>query len=320
MRKAFTFLELIFVIVIMGILANFGTNILVTTYSAYNTSTVNNRLLGDTQLALKQISNRLQYRIKASVISRPALNAVAFNTVQSAGANDSVLEWVGYDIDGWLGAPGTTLPTWSGFIDVDAIDTSIPLGPIVYIESPGSDTGSIAATIAALQNGSGGLPAIFFTGANSNALTDYGYNGVALAVQSTSAAHPVTTVPPAPVTQLFSPIGAFTGTDIYENYKLAWSAYAISLEDFDGDGRVYPPNHPEAGQVVLDLVLYYDYQPWNGGQATAGLRRQLLLQNVDTFKYVAVGDTLQIQLCSNDLDAMGAGDGGYSVCEEIAIF
>ena len=315
MRSAFTFIELVFVVVIMGILANFGTNILMTTYTSYTASTTNNKMLANVELTLKQISNRLQYRIKDSVIVRNTPNG-AFTDISAATANSTVLEWIGYDIDGWLGSgTANNPPNWSGFIDIDdgdgaaigAIDSQIGLAP--YLESPGTDTVAVLATINALSNGGATNPAIFFTGANSNVGTGFGWD--AAVTSQTLTAHPITSVGVAlnTRTRLQSTTTAlpFTGVDIYENYKLAWTAYSISLEDFDADGD-------------NDLVFTYDYQPWAGAAApTTGNRRQLLLQNVDTFRLRAIGETIMLRICVNE-DALGAGDGGYSLCEETAIF
>ena len=309
MKKAFTFLELVFVILVMGVLANFGTNFLVQTYTSYTASTTNNKMLANVELTLKQISNRLQYRIRSSVIAR---NGGAFAALPSAGGGETVIEWIGYDIDGWLGSAGLNLPTWSGFIDVDDPGA---IGALSYLESPGTNTGVANAVIQALSPGAGGTgfanSAIFFTGANSDVTTDYGWDGVAQNIQSITAAHPIRAANiGGTATQLFDATAGpstFVNTDIYENYKLAWTAYAISLEDGDGDG------------TADDLVLYYDYQPWEG-EGFAGGSSALLLQNVDTFKFVGVGETIQMQVCVNDQDVLGAGDGGYSVCEEIAIF
>ncbi|PHR55359.1 MAG: protein containing prepilin-type N- cleavage/methylation domain protein [Arcobacter sp.] len=315
MRNAFTFIELVFVIVVIGILAKFGTNILLTTYKTATASFVNNKILADTELTLSQLSNRLQYRIRSSVVARNGA-AGGFSGLASAGGGETVLEWIGYDIDGWLGTAASTDPTWSGFIDVNNAGA---LGVARnYLESPGTNTGNVNTTIQALSPGAAGTgisnSAIFFTGENSNTLTDYGWDENAELFQSTTAAHRINSLGGGLVTQLADatlplPLSTFAGTDIYENYKLAWTAYAVSLEDGDGDG------------VNDDLVLYYDYQPWEGeAYDDANSSSVLLLQNVDTFTFQAIGETIKIQICVSDNDALGAGDGGYAVCQETAIF
>jgi len=336
MRKGFTFLELVFVIVVIGILARFGSNILMTTYTSYLQSTTTNRIQANTELTLKQISNRLQYRIRGSVISRAALNG-AFTPVTGAALGDTVLEWISYDIDGWNGTWNGVwnAPNWSGFIDVNNANAmasnqfplpALPLRP--FLESPGTNTGLVNATINAVSaTGATGIgnAAIFFTGANVNVMNDYGYNG-AENYQVYAAAHPITNAGTNFATQLADattlPAGAlppdidpnlnagvdpssFRNTDIYENYKLAWTAYAISFEDGDGDG------------TIDDLVLYYDYQPWNGG--VAGANRILLLQNANSFAYRAIGDTLRIQICTDEQGII-TGAAPAALCQEITVF
>jgi len=309
MKKGFTLLELIFVIIVIGLLAKFGTNLLATAYTSAARTSINNRLQNDSDLTLQQLANRLQYRIKDSVVTRTGLNGVATSLTSSVGTPD-VLEWVGYDIDGWLGinTVGYNRPTWSGFIDINRD----PLGAIVpannFLLSPGTNTTDANTVIQAMRgNGSAtgfANSAIFFTGANSDATTDYGWNSAgALGVQSTVAAHRVTSVL-ANLNRLI-PVGAnFANTDIYENYKLSWTAYAIRLWDQDGDGQ-------------NELYLYYDYQPWQGERAGAGTQ-VLLLNNVDTFKFIAIGSSIKIQVCVNESNTLGGGV--YALCKEIAIF
>ncbi len=69
-RKAFTMIELIFVIVVIGIIAKFGVEFLIQAYNGYTFSVVQNKLQTQTETALEQITNRLQYRIKSSIIVR----------------------------------------------------------------------------------------------------------------------------------------------------------------------------------------------------------------------------------------------------------
>ena len=307
MRRGFSLIELVFVIVVMGILAKFGTNLLMTVYRGYAASTVNNRLQVDAELALKQVSNRLQYRIKDSVIARDP--GVAFGSLSSAPANVTVLEWIGYDIDGWLGTsrvgtaaePVFNRPTWSGFIDISHPNAVLNAATVnaAYLQSPGTDTGLADGVIQALSvNGTDiNDSTIYFTGANSNVETDYGWNGVQN-FQDITAAHRVGTG--ALATGLYDITGStFTNTDVYENYKLAWTAYALAIEG-------------------NDLALYYDYQPWMGETYLNNGRRVLLLQNVDTFKFAGIGETIKVQICVNEQNTLGGGQ--YAICKETAIF
>lgn len=71
------------------------------------------------------------------------------------------------------------------------------------------------------------------------------------------------------------------------------------------------------------LTLYYDYQPWLGD--TYLLRHDgtvpesaILMQDVDTFQFRAVGDLIKVQLCVRDSNI--SRDGGYSICKEKTVF
>ena len=313
MRKGFTFIEMIFVIVIMGILAKFGSEIFRNVYQNYNNSTANNELQIDTELVLQQIANRLQYRIKESVIARQGPGG-AYNALATAGgANDTVFEWIGYDIDGWLGnnrggAVAYNKPTWSGFIDVDNLDVAVPLADNNTLFSPGTDTGQINTVINALSPFGAGIAnsAIFFTGENADVNSSYGWQEAVLVQQNRVAAHRVT-LNLADVRLLDDSTGAnFTNSDVYEQYKLAWTAYALSVEDFDGDGD------------ASELVLYYDYQPWEGEAFDDNdSSSALLMQNVSTAKLQALGDIINLQVCVNENNITGSE---YSICKEKVIF
>ena len=302
MRKGFTFIEMIFVIVIMGILAKFGAEIFRNVYQNYTNSTANNELQIETELVLQQIANRLQYRIKDSIIARdPGVDFYGLSSVPSAtAANYTVFEWVGYDIDGWLGTNrnGYNKPTWTGIIDVDAVDTANADEDTLF--SPGTDTTEVGTVIAALSpSGAGvGNAAIFFTGENSDVQTDYGWQGAALTQQFNVAAHRITAGGNVP--QLDDATGDdFNNTDIYEQYKLAWTAYAL---DISNDGN---------------LTLYYDYQPWEGETYNNNGTPVLLMQNVTTAKIQALGDILNLQVCVSENNITGSE---YSICKEKVIF
>lgn len=125
-RSAFTLMELIFVIVVIGILSKFGVEIFLQISEGYARSVYINDLQTKSANAIQTIANRLTYRIKDSI------------SATSIGSSN--VTWTGFDIDGWLDNE------WSGIVDFDDSNSS-------GLKSPG--------TTAAASG-----PTIFFIGSN----------------------------------------------------------------------------------------------------------------------------------------------------------
>lgn len=294
MRKsAFTIIELLFVIIIIGILSKFGFELLRQAYENFIFSNINQQLQANSEMAVESIASRLQYRIKDSVIARNPGVAFAGLANSTLGANGTVLEWVGYDIDS-LRAGAT--PSYSGIVDLNHASTTA-----TQLLSPETNTTAINATIAALSNGGSGVAnsAIYFLGSNSDPMLDYGWSGAAITDQS-RAMHPVMAggainllIPRNGATNAGSSMAGFDG---YEYYQLAWSAYAVALE---GDS----------------LFLYYNYQPWEG-EGYANGTKVLLMQNVDTFRFTEVGSIIKVQVCVRSTQT----NNNYSICKEKTVF
>lgn len=194
MRKGFTLLELIFVIVILGVLSKFGVELLYKVYENYVYSNTLNRLQGRSEIAIEQIANRLMYRIKDTTIAR---SGAAVRPIGSLSAGDSTIEWIGIDIDGWR---GTGTPQWSGLIDLNN-----PATIANSLVSPGS-TGA----------GAGGA---FFIGSNVDISNAASWAAVMTPVVSGAG--------------VLNAVTTFLGQDVFEFYQFSKSAYRISLEGTD---------------------------------------------------------------------------------------
>ena len=97
-RKAFTMIELIFVIVIMGILSKFGVEFIAQAYQSFINSHINNTLQAQSATAIEFVSTRLQYRIKASTIARETNATIIpqFTRLSDyTNATAPIIEWVG---------------------------------------------------------------------------------------------------------------------------------------------------------------------------------------------------------------------------------
>ncbi len=304
-RFAFTMIELIFVIVIMGIIGKFGVEFLAQAYNSFIFSKINHELQSSSEATVEFIAKRLEGRIKDSVIARLADNS--FDPI--GDVNNSLryvlLEWVGSDTDGFRGISDTNathLPDWSSILDLDAGNSNL-------LVSPSTNTTAENSLITTLSGATTDIndTALFFIGANSDARTGYGWDGNTTAINAQQGAmHPVQSVAGQP-TQFTSSTGTdFTGIDVYEYYKLAWSAYAIVMEDFNATAK------------MGNLYFYHNYQPWQGEQYNDNndsLHKSLIMKNVSTFRFTAIGSIIKIQVCTktNLVEE-------YSLCKEKTIF
>ncbi|WP_309497696.1 type II secretion system protein [Sulfurovum sp.] len=208
-RNAFSMLELVFVIVILGIVASIGAEVIAKVYQSYILQRAQQRASVKTELASVQIANRLAYAIPGTVIRRVGKAGTPELITEALGSNPdlySVLQWVGYDADSFGSITnGTTnrYPGWSGFCDLDASAGTT-------LNTPGSNLG-LADTIIGNLSGTASL------GVDDAAIYFPGYT-----IQSDIASYSGSTITlsAAPTTKV-------------EHYKLAWTSYALVIEGGD---------------------------------------------------------------------------------------
>lgn len=299
MRKAFTMMELVFVIVIIGIVSKFGVDLLSESYKSFIFSKLNNSLQSQSATAVEYVAAKVQYRIKDSIIARK--DKTGYTALAEVDSPDyKVLEWVGSDMEGFRGlsddnsthADGLTynMPNWSGIIDL--ID-----GNATRLVSPETNTTKVNKLINILSYGDSSISdaALYFIGSNSD-IDGYGWDGGEILDQNKTM-HPINSG--TNINEFIPAVGDFIGIDVFEYYKLAWSAYAIVHSDIDGN-----------------LTLHYDYQPWNGQNYLDDGKKALIMQNVSTFKFMSVGSLVKVQICVKT-DIMKEE---YSICKEKTIY
>ena len=301
LRSAFTMLELIFVIVVMGIIGKFGTEFLAQAYNSFIFSNVNNRLQASSAITVEFIASRLQHRIKDSVIARTG-NGIAPVAIGSAsGSSYIILEWIASDVDGFRSA---STPNWSSIIDLDQVTTT-------KLVSPGTDTGAIDNIIDKLSYGTKGIEhaALYFIGSNSD-INDYGWDATTTPIADhTKVIHPIKSG--ANANELIPRVGnslttnSFVGSTIYEYYQLAWTANAI----------VYTPGVDNMGT----LTYWYDYQPWDGENYDDG-NDAIIMEGVSTFQFMSIGSIMKIQVCAKSTLLNDTEGGDYSLCKEKTVF
>lgn len=290
-RSAFTMLELVFVIVIMGILGKFGVEFMFQAYNSFIFSKVNNNLQANSASSLELITSRLQYRIKDSVIARDATTFDSISDINTS-KNYNVLEWISTDTDGYR---ANTTPYWSGIIDLNHANADKDT-----LISPQTDTSNVSNLIKILSNDATKTidnAAIYFIGSNSD-INGYGWGG-AITDQS-QVMHPIKS---GGAVDILKPRGGdFSGIDIYEYYKLAWTANAVAIENID------------AAKHTFRLEFYYNYQPWDGDTYLDG-DHFTLMKDISTFQFTSIGSIMKIQICAKTLIPEE-----YSLCKEKTVF
>lgn len=282
-RQAFTMLELIFVIIILGIVASIGSSVIVQVYESYIMQKVVHNASIKTELAINQLANRLSNRIDMSMLARnpgttgytTPTDVYPIQNVPLANINNMSLEWIGYDNDSFS---ATNPPVWSGFVDLNASNFNTVI-------TPGSTLTNLQTIRNNVAGGTAGTPAILFIGEDSykngvqyNPLCLYSANGC-ISPMGTPAANnaiPLTTAGNRVSGQMY-----YT-----EMYQLVSSAYAV----------ITTPATAINGIPVWDLHFKYNYQPWNGQNHTNG-NDNILLRNVSVFRFKQEENSLRIKLC-----------------------
>ncbi len=316
-KRAFTLIEIVMVIVVLGIVAMIGTNIITHMYEGYIRSRVINKLQADSEQILDQISKRLQYRIKDSVVASIDGNLLSYKKLSdpTITTNYNVLEWIGYDNEGmigeWVSAGGINrFAGWSGFIDLDnaSTDSSAFVTSGSRLDKTKIDIYNLSYDGVDL-NAKGSGAAIIFKCSHDNSVASYGYTGAF--PSSVYPVHIKTNTELAFDTPLAS-------VDYCEHYYLAWSAYAIVPENVtdakDASGNTLKDS---SGNKIkdFDLYLYYNYQPWQGERySSANTKKALIANHVSTFRFIQVGTTIRVKLCLRDANT------NYGFCKERAVY
>ena len=205
-RKAFTMIELIFVIIILAIVASIGSQIIVNAYSSYILERAQHRASIKTELAALQIANRLSSAIPGTVFR--IKDGGGFEPITEgfpADNNYTGIQWVGSDVDSFS---ATLTPGWSGFCDINASSAN-------SIVSPGSSLSSIDTIIRNLSSKTIANAQLYFYDGNLSGHSIISVNAPTNTLNITSI---------------------LTGDKLSERYKIAWTSYALIV---DGAGDLY---------------------------------------------------------------------------------
>jgi Tfp pilus assembly protein PilE len=229
-------LELIFVIIILGIVASIGSEIIAKVYEQYIIQRAQHRASIKTELASAQIASRLSYAISGTVRRRVDTNTGEDINSPAGAGNFNVLQWVGEDGDSFKTITSNTnrRPGWSGFADIDAWSTGG-----TTIATPGSKLSLATTIVGNLSN-------------NGTVIKTLGDASLYFPADTGVVEHPIASVTNTTITLSTAP------TSVVEQYKLAWTSYALVTNS--------------AG----DLTLYYNFSPSIDSDYTNGQSQLLL--------------------------------------------
>ncbi|MGF7402948.1 prepilin-type N-terminal cleavage/methylation domain-containing protein [Campylobacter concisus] len=308
MKRAFTLLELVVVIVVLGIIAMMSFNAIMNIYSNYFQTKTVNELETQTEIALEQISKRLEHRIKPSVIARKTDGA--FLALNDSGVNLNaeyeILEFIPYAYEIFNDVPsGNKAGRYSGYADL------AKSSPATGLISPGSNFSTeVVETIKDLtcredtnvtcvdfKDKDGGVVAIF-SDVYYNVQDSFGYKGISnldiakVGVKSTDGDT--------------LEISGFANKQISEQYHLAYTANAIVPEQ-SADPK-------DTANGVFDLNLYYDYRPWMGEKYKQNGEKATLAKNVTRFVFTEKNGVIVLKLC------MRAKNSEVTICKSKAVY
>ena len=324
MKRAFTLLELVVVIVVLGIIAMMCFNAIMNIYSNYFQTKTVNELETQTEIALEQISKRLEHRIKPSVIARKtdgAFLALNDNRV-NLDAKYEILEFIPYayeifndvislDANDHVIEQGGKAGRYSGYADL------AKSSPATGLISPGSNftTGVVEtikdltckddtrnATCVDFTKKDGGVVAIF-SDVYYNVQDSFGYKGditnlviAKVGVKGGQSGLNGNTLE----------ISGFGGKQISEQYHLAYTANAIVPEQSQSQA--------DKNNGVFDLNLYYDYRPWMGEKYKQNGEKATLAKNVTRFVFTEKNGVIVLKLC------MRAKNSEITICKSKAVY
>lgn len=332
MKKGFTLIELVFVIVVLGIISMFGADLYTKIYKSYVHVRAVNQLEARTQNAIMLITNRLEDRIKSSTIGRE-LSSNQFVPISALDdPKYDILEWIGQSVE--TRNINKRTPGWSGFMsmsqlrddkwkagteDAGYIGNTRATFNMVSLGSDFPQVANIVGNLRAMEYGKSStntqVAVIFRVVTNDASPTSvgigFGYdrkvdvNGsnrvlIAVGTPSTTGTNnkesETITINQYPLNPNNDKSQEFS-----EQYYIAHSAYAIVPDQV----VTYMKNN--AGKVLsknFNLLLKYNYRPWSTVEKDANsydkASSALLAEDVSLFKFKDDNGAVALKLCMRD--------------------
>jgi len=348
MKKSFTLIELIIVMVILAILSVITFKILARVYQNYLYVKATNKLNNKLDYTMEMISAKLRDRIRNSVIATKYPDTNHPNLVDFKGIGEitnsdtdyKILEWISKDYEAkngiWSDALGHIQTGWSGFIDLGYNSHKIADNPKEFnVTSIDTNLTIVKLIDQNITSGYGYNQDIFesnttvliFSGDDMGGdivhdlNESYGWykddiNRFAKAVFAIKDYNTSISQTKSPNTVLdITSISENNDTTLYSRYFLARTAYA--LVPIENNETL------EDGTKVNDynITFIYNYQPWQGDWYKDG-NSSILATHVTEFRFKKDLDTPMIRLymCMQAPEVELNSTHNLTLCKEKAIF
>jgi len=298
-KRAFSMIELILVMVVLGIVASMGATIIAQVYANYVLQKGMHHSSTKVEVAASIIYNRLSNRIASTTVGRDYSNDTLIthvNNITNPQLYD-VLEWYGRATDSFnANENGTNNPTWSGVCDIDSNATTG-----LNIVTPGSNLSFLNTIVPNVSGSTVDDMALIFNDKTFSAGVSYDVSCMGYVNRNC-----IVRVDSITDDENIALDQNYAGIRIHEQYQLTRSAYAlVPIKRTDITNR-----------DLYTLWLYYDYQPWEVENYKNHSSKKILLDNVSVFRFSGTGDTLRFKICVDEQ----IGDSEYvSICKEKAV-
>ena len=295
-KKAFTLIEAIYVIVILSFVLIGGFQIISKLYERNYIVKTTTKFEFTTQTLLDQISGIIYYRVPLSVIGYNQ-NTNDFKYIGEIEENEEypILEWIGYLNEAMVEM------NLSGFVDL--YESKKPIIKAIDFNSAFIDT--ILKNKFKIDENLTTLSAIIFAGSfdrgEESALVDYN-NSFGWHQNEAKLVYKIEEYNQSNndcnLTLKKSDGSNIISATIYEKFYLVDSAYAIVLKK-DLNLSKWNCNMSSDNFTDNDLLLFYNYRPWKGetfcGDGGDG-NVTLLSSNIKSFRVKKVNSHLEIKI------------------------
>ena len=333
MKRGFTLIELVIVIVVLGIISMFGADLYTKIYKSYVHVRAVNQLEARTQNAMMLITNRLEDRIKSSTIGRDLAVNDFVPISDLTNPRFDILEWIGQSVE--TRNINQRTPGWSGFMSMSQLrdttwvadtnnagyiaDTRTPFNMV----SLGSNFPQVARIVGNLRATTYNRPStntqiavIFRVVTNDASPTSvnigFGYDGrveddgsnrvlIAVGTPSNAGSGSIQGETIAINQYPFNPNNA-NSQEFSEQYYIAHSAYAIVPDQVE----IYTKDRAGDLSKNFNLLLKYNYRPWStvAGDAHSynnnNTGSALLAEDVSLFRFKDDNGAVALKLCMRD--------------------